>query len=218
MPRHLVDEFRSLARTSFLYSEPTDPQSFASSVSTSLPFYPPEKWLAGPAAIGEGGEAGCAQMLAHCMEPRNAIITLVAKSNEAGATRTEPIYGTKYGTVSLAREVDAWRTSAVPPELAPPQPNPFLPQDFTIRTPQKSTTRDGVISPVVLTDELGTRVHFLPDATFNRPKAFAFFLFRSSLLSSSAKASVTSQLFQSILADTLQDSTYQASLAGLGAG
>ena len=42
-------------------------------------------------------------MLSWCAQPRNAIITLVAKSIEPMADRTEPIYGTKYGRLPLDR-------------------------------------------------------------------------------------------------------------------
>ena len=159
-------------------------------------------------------------MLEHCADPRNALITLVAKANEAAANMQEPIYGTRYGTVSIAREVAAWSKAKIPDELAPPAPNPFVPTDFAIKCAANGgvcvpAKRDGGVMPTVLDDAPGLRVHFLQDSTFNRPKALAFFLFRSNLLYASPAASVTASLFQSVFADVLQDSTYQASLAGL---
>lgn len=223
VPSYLVDEFRSLAKTSFEYAEPTEPQQWASSASTNLLFYPPEKWVSGPSFIGEGSEVGCQYMLEQCSDPRNALITLVAKANEGSANMQEPIYGTRYGILPLTREVEAWRTAKVPADLAPPKPNPFVPTDFRIKCASGGgacvpAKRDGGVSPRVLSDVPGLRVHFLQDSTFNRPKALAFFLFRSNLLYASPAASVTATLFQSVFADVLQDSTYQASIAGLGAG
>ena len=157
-------------------------------------------------------------MLKQTMEPSNAIITLVAKENAAQATNSEPIYGTKYGTLQAAREFDAWRSSAVPPELTPPLPNPFIPKDFTIKCGGGASclmVKKEAVRPRLLRDAPGIRVHFLQDQTFRRPKAFAFFLFRSNLLYSSPKASVTAQLFQAVLADTLQDATCTSSAPAL---
>ena len=217
-PSALVSEYTSLARTGFEYAEPSEPESFATSASATLPFYPPQKWVSGPSTVEPGAESGLAQMLAVTSEPRNAMITLIAKSNEKAAKRTtEPIYGTSYGVLSLAREVENWSTSQIPAELAPPLPNPFVPTDFTIKAKGRTPPKSQDVAPVVLRDVDGQRVHFLQDATFRRPRGNAFFLFRSPLLYSSPQASVVAQLFQTIIADVLQDSTYQASLAGLGA-
>ena len=117
-----------------------------------------------------------------CSKPRNALITLIARSVEPMATRTEPIYGTRYGTVPLGREMKAWAASTAPAELGPPRPNPFLPTDFTIRGANAPKPRPEVVAPRLITSQPGLNVHFLQDATFARPKAFAFFLFRSPLL------------------------------------
>ena len=70
--------------------------------------------------------------------------------------------------------------------------------------------RDGGVMPMVLDDAPGLRVHFLQDSTFNRPKALAFFLFRSNLLYASPPPSSLPRSSRA-LADVLQDSTYQAS-------
>ena len=124
VPAHLVDEFRSMSKTGFEYAEPSEPQSFASAASTNLLFYPPEKWISGPSEVGVGSEVGAAYMLKKCSEPSNALITLVAKSNEGAANLQEPIYGTRYSMLPITREVEAWRSAKIPAELAPPEPNP----------------------------------------------------------------------------------------------
>ena len=130
-------EFASLARTGFEYSEPAEPENFATSASSNLPFYEPAQWLAGPATVAPGGEPDVRRLLEACAEPANAMITLIARANEPQATLQEPIYGTKYGKLPLGREVAAWRTAPIPPELGVPPPNPFVPQDFAIRAQGK---------------------------------------------------------------------------------
>ena len=56
-----------------------------------------------------------------------------------------------------------------------------------------SPGRSSRVTPSLLTDRDGLRIHFVQDTTFERPKAFAFFLFRSKLLYASPTASVTAQ-------------------------
>jgi hypothetical protein len=197
-PTALLSEYASLAATGFAYAEPSEPEAFATQASSNLPFYPPTQWLSGPATVAPGGEEGVAHMLKITSDPKNAMITLVAKANEPMATLTEPIYGTKYGKLPLTREVEAWRTSQLPAGLAPPLPNPFVPDVFTIKAPDRPPPAKSEVAPLLLRDTAGLRVHFLQDATFRRPKANAYFLFRSNVMSSSAKASITAQLFQSI--------------------
>ena len=218
-PSTLIAEISAISKTGFEYAEPQEPETLATSSATNLPFYEPSQWVSGPSLVAPGAEEGVKHMLTNCAEPSNAMITLVARSNEPQAKYTEAIYGTKYGTVSLTREVDAWRKSDIPSELAPPLPNLFVPTDFTIKGKgKKAPNKKGGVVPIVLNDQPGQRIHFLQDSTFLRPKASAFFLFRSDICASSPKASITSQLYQTILADVLQDSTYQAALAGLSAG
>ena len=160
-------------------------------------------------------------MLQWCADPRNAMVTLASKSFDKDATQVEPIYGTRYGTISLNREMKEWSSSTAPLELHLPGANPFIPDDFSIKCSSVGSACLQVprsqVAPQVITSRPGLRLHFLQDSAFRRPKAFAFFLFRSPILYASPQASVTSQLFQAVLADSLQDQTYQAGLAGLGA-
>ena len=222
VPPYVVEEYRTMARTGFEYAEPSRPSDFATDITGSLPFFEPERWISGPNLVGSGTEEGATFMLDWTRQPRNALITLVAKQLEVPASLTEPIYGTKYATLPLTREVEAWEGTISPAELRPPLPNPFIPTDFALKCGGAKAAciqpARPEVAPTVLANRPGLTLHFLQDATFKRPRAFAFFLFRSPLLYASAEASITAQLFQSTLGDTLQESTYQAGLAGLGAG
>ena len=220
LPAYIVDEFRTLTKIGYEYAEPRPPQDYATSSSPLLAYFAPEDWVTGPATVAPGSQRGCQAMLDFCKQPTNAMITLEAKTNERVAKETEPIYGTKYAKLPLDKEVKAWASSPIPPELALPARNTYIPTEaeLAIKCGAKSCAapKPEAVAPRLLVDDAGTRVHLLQDATFRRPKAFAFFLFRSDLLSTSPKASVTAELFQAIFADVLQDQTYQAALAGLG--
>ncbi len=223
VPPDLLAETVSMAETSFRYAEPADAEAFASAASNNIAYYEPKEWVRGPATATPEAATGVAYMLDGVADPSAALITLAAKSVGRDATLVEPIYGTKYGTVSIKREVEAWKTSAAPAELRPPSPNPFIPRDFELvcrsaRGAACVAPAPKDVAPRVIADRPGLRLHYLLDSTFRRPRAFAYFLFRSPIAFASPEASVRSQLYQAMLADSLQDETYQAALAGLGAG
>jgi len=217
VPEYLVTEYRTMLKTGFEYAEPAAPESFATTAVSRLELYPPEQWVTGPSTLAPGTERGTQRLLEFVADPRKALITLIAKSVEPEAPLSEPIYGTKYGMLGLSNEVEAWAKAEAPPELALPAPNPFLPKDLSIRCKDCVAPAPQDVAPRVLIREPGLLVHFLPDAIFKRPKAFQFLLFRSPLLEKSAQTAATTSIFQSVLAETLQESTYQAALAGLGA-
>ena len=162
---------------------------------------------------------GAAYMLSECAQPRKALVTLVAKEVPGvKPSSTEPIYGTRYGVLPLRREVEAWSAAKTPDELGPPPPNPFIPKSFELKASGGAPPEPRDVAPRVLASRAGLRLHFLQDCTFKRPKANAYFLLRSSLAPPSADGSVVAQLFQSMVGDALQDTTYQAGLGGLGRG
>ena len=133
VPRHLTEETISMAATSFRYREPGEAQGFVSAVSPELANYPPRDWITGPATVTPAAAEGAAKMLAFCADPSVAMITLAAKELEGEATQKEPIYGTRYGTRSIRREVEAWKTSRPPPDLrelqAPREPRAPAPAE-----------------------------------------------------------------------------------------
>jgi len=218
VPSYLAKEVQQMTATNFEYSEPAGAGAFAESSSGELPFFPPEQWLTGPVIVEPGSEEGTNNMLSWCKDPRNALITLISQSVVAEAKQTEPIYGTRYGTVPLTGEVQSWSKAESRTEFSPPLPNPFIPTDFTIKCGARLKPAKPKVAPTVLSARPGLAVHFLQDATFRRPRASVFFFFRSMLQETSPRASITSQLFQATLAEELENLLYQAALAGLGAG
>jgi len=217
VPSHVFDDAKALAQLGFRYAEPSQPQAFVTATAASMPLYRPAAWLSGPSLLeGAGGPPTLRQLLGG-MTPRAAMVEVCAKEVAPKAPLSEQIYGTRYGRQPIEGEVAAWEAAPLLPELSLPRPNPFIPKRLAIKAPQTLPRKEGVPSPTpsLLPAADGARVHFLADRTFGRPRAFAYFLWRSPEFYTSARTAVTAELFAGMLAEVLQEATYEAAQAGL---
>lgn len=225
VPSHWFSEARAISRLAFEYAEPATPRAFVTATSGNLPLYPPREWLTGPAVIAPGAERALAYLIDSMRPTTLAATTLVSKAYASRAKLIEPIYGTKYVEIDIAPQVAAWEAAPNIAELHAPNPNPFIPTRLGIKAaprqprlaPSAAGLRDGEThpSPTLLTERPGLRLFHLQDSYFRRPKAFAFFALRSPALYTSPAVSVQAEIYQSLLTDVLQDTTFQASQAGL---
>ena len=237
VPAHVYDDARAIRKLGFAYDEPAEPRSFAASSAPQLPLYAPAEWLTGPALLLPGTEEGVQYLLQRLMPSQLAATRVASKSFEGIATKTEPIYGTRYGEIEISDRILAWSGAPRLKELSPPKPNPFIPTQFAIKAGTSApaargnaaggraqATSCGVWSldcgvrvvPELLTRREGLRVHFLQDRLFQRPKAFALFVLRTGELYKSASASIEAEIYQLLLEDTLDETTFPAAQAGLG--
>lgn len=220
VPPHVYREARHMRQLAFEYAEPVSPQSFVQSAAGSMTNFDSEHWLDGPSLISSGTEALVPSLLG-AMKPSSVIVRLTGPEMIAQATQTEPFYSARYGTLSIATELERWEH---PPRLTifcPPRPNPFIPTRLAIKAgpPAASGSKMEVgPSPTLLLRAPGLRLHHLQDRIFNRPKACAFIELRSPDLYTDASTSACAELYQLLLADALTDVAYEASLGGLSAG
>lgn len=217
VPSHAFSDATALVALGFQYAEPSQPQQWATSAAGGMPLYPPAEWITGPALItGDSGPAALNYLLSR-MTPRQAMVELYAKGLAPQAPLTEPIYGTRYGRLPIAAEVAAWETAPLLPELRPPPPNRFIPRKLAIKLLTSLPRRAGVPSPspTLLTSIPAARVHVLPDRTFARPRAYAYFMWRSPEFYTSPGAAVAAELYGALLAEVLQEETFEAAQAGL---
>ena len=111
VPRHVFSEARQINALGFRYAEPPEPQAFATSAAGTLPFYAPSKWLTGPALLSDGAatEPLVKTLLEATASPDDALMTLAAPKLPGKTPLTEPIYGTKHGTLDVSAQAAAWR-------------------------------------------------------------------------------------------------------------
>ena len=242
VPQHVYAEAKLINDLGFQYAEPPDPQSFVTSAVGALPFFPPSQWLTGPALLFDGASPYVADLLARTAEPADALLVLTADELPGDTPMTEPIYGTRYGVAPV--DAAAWAKRAVPPGLAAPSPNRFLPRSLAIKQPPPPSSASSSASsssssaaaagarparaggaavaarpaPRVVASAEAVRLHHLQDATFNLPRGYAFFELRTPQLMASADAAVRAELYAGMLADGLVDDTAEAGMAGVFAG
>lgn len=130
----------------------------------------------------------------------------------------EPWYGTKYSLTPLPA---SWfdRNRPRTSHLSLPGPNPFVPQDLSVRRPvvrgAPRISPHKAAKPALLTNTSRTRLWFQPDERFGQPKADVFIQLKYSSSTSNAREAVLARLLTSVLLDDLTEYSYDAELAGL---
>ena len=163
----------------------------------------------------------------------NMFMTVMSKSFENNANQSEKWYGTAYNArpipfTTLDKWKNCFKASAV--GMAFPGKNPFIPSESGLRVKKPVKKKDEAklrtfeermkpISPPTLIRNDGKEgrwtVHFKQDDRFGEPKAYLIFGLLTSECYSSPKNAVLAQLYQSCAKDSLDEYTYDASLAGL---
>ena len=188
------------------------------SASGGLGLLPPAEWLRGFNGVEEVSEQeALLKGVLVALTPQAALVKLTARELGPKATKLEPIYQARYGELPISQEVAAW---ARPPRLAglaAPRPNRFIPTELGLKS-KGGAPLLGHVKPSLLLNSDAARLHFLQDATFGRPKAFAFVSLRTPQLYETPAVALQAELYQSLLADALQQVAYEAARAGLGAG
>ena len=220
LPPHVFDDAILVNDLAFKFAEPGNAQDFATAAVSGVAYFDdPKDWLTGPALLRKGAEPGVAEILRRCT-PAAAIVTLVAPEVAARPDlRTEPIYGTKYATVPMGAEVAAWERAPLPSGLGVPKPNRFLPRSLALKAPTDASEAELKRPPALLGGTAsGARLHFKQDASFARPRAVTHFWWRTNALNADPTTAVASEVYQGMISDALQATTYEASLGALSAG
>ena len=163
----------------------------------------------------------------------NMFMTLLSKSFEGKTNQSEKWYGTEYNTKPIpVTTLDRWRNcfKANSVGMAFPGKNVFIPSEAGLRVKKfiepKNESRVPTfeermkpIPPPTLIrddgDEGRWTVYFKQDDKFGEPKNFLIFELLTSKCYSSPKNAVLAQLYQTCARDSLDEYTYDASLAGL---
>lgn len=163
----------------------------------------------------------------------NMIMTVFSKSFEGKTNQSEKWYGTAYSSKPISAEsLEKWNNcySASNVGMSFPGKNQFIPSEAGLRVKKpvkkvneaKSRSFEERMKPItpptlIRDDGIDGRwsVHFKQDDRFGEPKAFFIFQLLTSKCYSSPKSAVLAQLYQTCAIDSLDEYTYDATLAGL---
>nr|VFK51503.1 MAG: Secreted Zn-dependent peptidases, insulinase-like [Candidatus Kentron sp. TC] len=222
----LFRELSRLANMDFLFREEAPPVDYASHLANVLHEYPVPDILRGPFVM-DRYDAELIRRYLLALTPDNVLVMVSdpdAEETKGALWLRTPWFGAPYKRESIDPDVlHAWREEPATPPISIPAPNPFIPEDLSL----KPIARPG--SPLVVThsgygpkDKPARILHapglsawFQQDAAYGMPRADLYFSIRSPVANDTPLHSVMTTLFVALTRDRLAEFSYPATLAGL---
>eukprot|EP00742_Colponemidia_sp_Colp-10_P005576 GILJ01005960.1.p1 GENE.GILJ01005960.1~~GILJ01005960.1.p1 ORF type:complete len:1056 (+),score=190.79 GILJ01005960.1:47-3214(+) len=214
--RWIYDELKTVADMKFKFAEKIDPVEYVEELAVSMIYHPMEHVLTGSEVFYEFDELLLARITA-CLNAEEVRIDICSKAIAADGPEYEPWFNVHFSRESIPIERrNSWKNPQIHESLALPEPNKFLPEDFTIKGQAPLHPPKSKSVPQIITESSLFRVWYLMDNTFLLPKANAHFLLLFPNFHSSPIRESLMDLFVELLEDSLNEQIgYFASLAGL---
>jgi len=223
--RWLQEEMQTLREIHFRYADDMRPYSLVDVLARNLQYYPAEEVLVAPwrlVSLDAGAAAGILELLT----PDTVRVELVAKSLEGRCTQHDPWYGGRFLRLPLE---ERWRAAwggedahDVDPALAAadhglrlPQPNPFLPEDLSLRALPAELSSWPLELPQGGAAPASLRHFHRQDDRFKQPKAWLAFRFHSPAAAMDAASHLRCRVWCSSVIEELNEYSYDAADAGL---
>ena len=209
----LFDEQRTMADISFAFQEPGSPVGLVSGMSRRLQLYPPEEIITAAYAFEDYNPALYWEILSY-LRPDNALLTFT--SNTVSGAQQDPLFGGRYNYFTLSDpRISAWYSDAIDPALAITEPNPFLPDDLSIRDAAGAGAFGPQNKPELIIDANGIKLWFKHDNEFQVPRANFYAYAMTPLFNESLEHNLMSSLVINLVNDKLNEYSYPANLAGV---
>lgn len=205
--RWIFEEQQRLAELNFRFQEKSSALHYVSRLSDSLRRYPAEDVLRGPYAMDAYDPALIERYLGRLV-PTNVLITVSARGLKTD--RREPWFDTPYKLSAQAATALEPARVAEAGSLAIPPPNPFIPEDVSVKPPREAGVR-----PLRIFREPGMEIWFQEDVSFGVPRADFYFTARSQIANDSPRNTILTELYVKLVDDQLNEFAYPAYLAGL---
>ena len=205
----LFDEQRRLAEIGFQFQEMRQPISLVRSLASAMNDYPPADWLRGPYLMTDYQP----ELIQRFLRELRSDNTLITVSSQALSTdQVDPWFETPYKLSRIGPEqVQIWADEAIDPALAIPAPNPFIPEQLTL----KSSGNEQAGVPTLLQNTAGLQLWHQLDTSFGTPRAEFYFSVRSPVANDTPEHAMLTTLFVKMVEDQLSELSYPAYVAGL---
>lgn len=238
----IFDEYLNLSEMQFQFKDKETALSLVSSVVHSMQIYPMEEVLTAPYLISDWRPDLILDLM-NDLIPEKCRILVVGQKIEPDCGESEFWYGTKYHSEAISGDViqvnsilphnilvimniainkcvrfffiKSWKDCGSNENLKFPEPNPFIPTDFTLYTGNEADTK---LHPIILYDTPIMRVWFKQDTEFLKPKTIMNFDFSSPMAYSDPLNCNLTHMFVQLFKDQLNEYLYEAELAGLRFG
>ena len=215
----IVDEMGKLAEVNFKFRQKIPASRTVSMLSGTMQKpLPRDQLLSGDSLIREFNPEGIKRGLS-MLRPDNFRIAVVSQDFPGTWDKREQWYGTEYRYEKIPSdfmsEIEAAGHASVserPAELHLPAVNEFVPQRLDV---EKKNIKEPLVAPTLIRNDENVRTWFKKDDQFWVPKANVEVCLRSPLVGITPLTTVMSQLFKSLVEDSLMEYAYDAEVAGL---
>ncbi|KAK3767093.1 hypothetical protein RRG08_017967 [Elysia crispata] len=210
LPAHVFEEQQHIQETKYIFNEQDSIYSYVEQLAENMHMFPPEHYLCGRTLFFEYNE----QLVLDCLDflrPQGMLVMLYNKSYSNMINMAqEPWHGARYKCQDFDAPLISKLMNLSPnPHLHVPEPNPYIVTNFALVKAKKST-----LYPVVVMNEVSCRVWYKKDNNFFLPTAAIHFNLISSTLSKTCESMALSDVFLTMLLQTLTETLHNATLAG----
>lgn len=207
----IFDELYNLNELGFRFKDKEDPTSLVNNLSDALHLYPLEEVLSAP-WLSDDWRPDLITDLLDCFMPEKCRIVAVGQKFEKDTMRSEPWYGTKFEVEKISTTLlQKWKDCQLNENFILPEPNPFIPTDFTIMREDSDSSKH----PIIILDSPTLRVWHKQDSEFLKPKTFVNIDISSPIVSNDPLNFDLTHMLVALFKDNLNEYLYNIELAGL---
>ncbi|WP_372741939.1 insulinase family protein [Neptunomonas sp.] len=213
----LFQEEHLLNEQQFRFLSEQEPIHYVTQLTQNMQDYPEANWLNAPFIL-EQYNADIFNQFTELIRPNNMVLSIQAP--ELQTDSKEQYYNSAYRItpISSAR-ISRWQQVGLNENLHIRNANPFIAKNIELKPqPEKSTQAEKKQTPVNIdTGKTGVSLWHLQDSTFNVPKADFYFALLSPVAREGAAVTVGLNIYADMLSDELNQTLYDAAMAGLNA-
>ncbi|KAI8375164.1 Metalloenzyme, LuxS/M16 peptidase-like protein [Blakeslea trispora] len=211
----IFDEIKSLADIHFRFSEKMPPSEYTSFLSQQMQNnLPPQYVISGSSLLRKYDPVLIEDHIA-LLRPDNFRLTLVSQDLPEGieCTKTEKWYSTEYDVMPISEELLA-RLNSISKnnEFVLPEVNEFIPSELNVN---RTTVDVKQTQPELIQHTAKGKIWYKMDDTFWVPKTNIWITFQNPISDITPYHAILTQLYVSLLTDSLAEYAYNAEVAGL---
>ena len=208
----IFQEIKDLRKMRFHFKDKESPREYVRMLAKDLHAYPLPEVLSGGWLLSEWQPDQITNLLDR-LTPCLARVTVVGRCFADQCEREEQWYGAKYSLRCIQKEQkEAWASASLHNNLHLPDPNEFIPTDFSL-APRDVHATDN--HPSVLHEDEFSRLWFKQDNEYLLPKTCVTVLLRSPLAYLDPHHVNLTHMLAVMFQDQTNEKLYAASLAGL---
>ncbi|POS84570.1 hypothetical protein EPUL_004076 [Erysiphe pulchra] len=213
------DEQNEIGEMLFNFNEKWPAIKYTSLISRILQTPVPREWLISNRYIVQKFDPDIIKTYLSYLRPDNFRIILTTQKVDGTWDKKEKWYGTEYAIKKIPSDFlfeirKAYESTGNErlAELRMPQKNQFIPKNLSV---EKKSIKEVALSPKIIREDDFQRVWYKKDDQFWVPKGSVNIFFRSLITHASPETYIKSSMYTHLVEDTLEDYSYDASIAGL---